>query len=305
MGTLYLVGTPIGNLEDVTLRALRVLREVSLIAAENVRHAQRLLSRYDISVPCMSYHEHSKLARLDDVLTALANGDVALISDSGTPVSSAPGFELVSACISAGFDVVPVPGPNAAITALIASGLPPDQFIHLGTLPRRGAERRALLQTLAELQQTLVCFEAPHRITDSLKDMLVILGDRRIAIARDLTGAHEQFRRERISQALDYFTHHRPHGEFTLVVEGRLWRSNAGRKATPAADEAPDEPLAGALPADAALPSEAEVAARLRTLRDQGKSGSAAARQVARELGINKSLVYQVWIGLDADQMKG
>jgi 16S rRNA (cytidine1402-2'-O)-methyltransferase len=303
MGTLYLVGTPIGNLEDVTLRALRVLREVSLIAAENIRHAQRLLSRYDISVPCMSYHEHSKLARLDDVLTALANGDVALISDSGTPVLSAPGFELVNACISAGFDVVPVPGPNAAITALIASGLSPDQFIHLGMLPRRGAERRALLQALVELPQTLVCFEAPHRITDSLKDMLVILGDRRIAMARDLTRAHEQFRRERISQALDHFTRHRPHGEFTLVVEGRVWRSNAGRKAALAADEASDEPLTDTPPADAALPSEAEVAARLRALRDQGKSGSAAARQVARELGINKSLVYQVWIGLNPDQM--
>jgi 16S rRNA (cytidine1402-2'-O)-methyltransferase len=292
LGTLYIVSTPIGNPEDISLRALRVLRGASLIAAENVRQAQRLLSRYDITAPCLLYHEHSKLARLDDVLAALASGDVALISDGGTPGLSDPGFELVSACIGVGFDVVPVPGPSAPIAALVASGLPTDQFIYLGDLPQRGAARRALLQTLAELPQTLVCFEAPHRLTDALKDMLAILGDRRIVLARDLTKAHEQFRRERISQALDHFTSHRPHGDFTLVVEGRIWRSSAGRKANdPTAQDDMTQ-------ADAALPSEAEVAARLRALRELGKSGSAAARQVARELGINKSLVYQVWIGL-------
>jgi 16S rRNA (cytidine1402-2'-O)-methyltransferase len=296
MGTLYLVSTPIGNPEDISLRAMRVLREASLIAAENISQAQRLLSRYDITVPCLLYHEHSKLARLDDLLTALANGDVALISDGGTPGLSDPGFELVSACIGAGFDVVPVPGPSAPLSALVASGLPTDQFIYLGGLPQRGAARRALLQTLVEMPQTLVCFETPHRLVDALKDLLAILGDRRIVLARDLTRAHEQFRRERISQALDHFTSHRPHGDFTLVVEGRIWRSGAGRKAGDAV--AQDEDVTQA---DAALPSEAEVAARLRTLREQGKSGSAAARLVARELGINKSLVYQVWIGLDQE----
>jgi 16S rRNA (cytidine1402-2'-O)-methyltransferase len=294
MGTLYLVSTPIGNLEDITLRALRVLREAGLIAAEDTRHTRRLLARYDIATPCVAYHEHNKLARLDDVLTALANGDVALVSDAGTPAMSDPGFELVNACIAAGFPVVPIPGPSAPIAALVASGLPTDQFTYLGFLPRKGPERRALLQSLAELPQTLVCFEAPHRIVAALEDMLKILGDRRIVVARELTKLHEEFRRERVSQAIAHFTEHRPRGEFTLVVEGRGLRSTRGRADTQAATPgaADGEPP----------PSEAEVAARLRTLREQGKSGSAAARQVARELGISKSIVYQIWISLDDDR---
>jgi 16S rRNA (cytidine1402-2'-O)-methyltransferase len=239
MGTLYLVSTPIGNLEDITLRALRVLRAASLVAAEDTRTAQRLLARYDISAPCLSYHEHNKLARLDDVLTALASGDVALVSDSGTPAMSAPGFELVNACIAAGFAVVPIPGPNAPIAALIASGLPTDQFTYLGFLPRRGAERRALLNGLADAPQTLVCFETPHRLVDALADMLAILGDRRITVARDVTKAHEEFRRERISQVIARYTAHRPRGEFTLVIEGRRWQAARHRPpATPSAGDA-------------------------------------------------------------------
>lgn len=295
MGTLYLVSTPIGNLEDLTLRALRVLREASLIAVENPRTAQRLLARYQIGAPVISYHEHNKLAQVDELLTALVNGDVALIADSGTPGMSAPGFELVSACIAAGFAVVPVPGPSAPVAALVASGLPTDQFTYLGDLPRRGAERRALLTSLAEAPQTLICFEAPHRLVDALADMLAILGDRRVALARDLTRPGEEFRRQRISQALGHYAEHRPRGDLTLVIEGRRWP--AARKA-PAAQ--PAEPGGSFEPADE-LPSESEVAARLRQLRGLGKSGSAAARQVARELGLNKSLVYQVWIGLDQE----
>lgn len=293
MGTLYLVSTPIGNLEDITLRALRVLREVGLIAAEDTRHTQRLLARYDIHVPTLAYHEHNKLARLDDVLTALANGDVALVSDAGTPGMSDPGFELVNACIAAGFAVVPVPGPSAPIAALVASGLPTDQFVYLGFLPRRGADRRVLLSSIADLPPTLVCFEAPHRLVDALEDMLALLGDRRIAVAREITKLHEEFRRERIGQALAHFRDHRPRGEFTLVVEGRGLR--------PARGKADLWPVSAELPPDGdeATPSEADVAARLRALRAQGKSGSAASRQVARELGLSKSLVYQVWISLD------
>jgi len=291
MGTLYLVSTPIGNLEDLTLRALRVLREASLIAAEDTRHTQRLLDRYEISTPCLAYHEHNKLARLDDVLTALANGDVALVSDAGTPAMSAPGFELINACIAAGFAIVPVPGPSAPIAALVASGLPADQWTCVGFLPPRGAARRALLQSLADAPRTLVCFEAAHRLLDALADLLLILGDRRIVIARDLTKPHEEFRRERISQAIAHFQAHRPRGELTLVIEGRHWPAT-GRRARAIG------PLV-ALSDEEQLPSEADVAARLRALRDLGKSGSAASRQVARELGLNKSLVYQIWIGLD------
>jgi 16S rRNA (cytidine1402-2'-O)-methyltransferase len=296
MGTLYLVSTPIGNLEDITLRALRVLREASLIAAEDTRHIQRLLARYEISTPSLAYHEHNKLSRLDDVLTALANGDVALVSNAGTPAVSDPGFELVNACIAAGFAVVPVPGPSAPVAALVASGLPADQWTSLGFLPPRGAARRALLQSLADAPRTLVCFEAPHRLLDALADLLAIFGDRRVAIARDLTRPHEEFRRERISQAIAHYQAHRPRGEFTLVIEGRYWPA-AGRKARAAEQIAAD--TAG-LP-DEELPSEADVAARLRALRALGKSGSAASRQVARELGLNKSLVYQIWIGLDGE----
>jgi 16S rRNA (cytidine1402-2'-O)-methyltransferase len=289
MGTLYLVSTPIGNMEDISLRALRVLREASLIAAENTRQTRRLLDRHDITTPCIAYHEHNKLARLDDVLAALASGDVALVSDAGTPAMSDPGFELVSACIAAGFPVVPVPGPSAPLAALVASGLPTDQFVYLGFLPRKRPDRRFLLQSLAELPQTLVCFETPHRIADALEDMLAMLGDRRIVVARELTKLNEEFRRERISQILAYFTAHRPRGEFTLVVEGRGLRGRS-RPRTPGLD---DEDLA---------PSEAEVAARLRALRDQGKSGSASARLLARELGISKSIIYQIWISLETDQ---
>jgi 16S rRNA (cytidine1402-2'-O)-methyltransferase len=299
MGTLYLVSTPIGNLEDITLRALRVLREASLIAAEDLRSAQRLLARYEISTPCLAYHQHNKLSQLDDLLTALANGDVAVIADAGTPAVSAPGFELVSACIAAGFDVVPVPGPSAPVAALVASGLPADQWTNLGFLPRRGAARRALLQGLADAPRTLVCFEESHRLLDALADMLAILGDRRIVVAHDLTKPHEQFRRERISQASAHFQAHRPRGEFTLVVEGRHWPAASARKA-PAAQQVSS--TGAALP-DEELPSEADVAARLRTLRALGKSGSAASRQVARELGLNKSLIYQIWIGLDQEQV--
>ena len=292
MGILYLVSTPIGNMEDITLRALRVLRAAVLIAAEDTRHARRLLDRYEVATPCISYHEHNKLARLDDVLAALAGGDVALVSDAGTPAMSNPGFELINACIAAGFPVVPIPGPSAPIAALVASGLPADQFVYLGFLPRKGPDRRILLQSLAELSQTLVCFEAPHRIADALEDMLAILGDRRVVVARDLTKPHEEFRRERISQALAHFMAHRPRGEFTLVVEGRGLRARMRARNQAGDSGAPDEELA---------PSEAEVAARLRALREQGKSGSAAARLVARELGLSKSIVYQIWISLEAD----
>jgi 16S rRNA (cytidine1402-2'-O)-methyltransferase len=218
---------------------------------------------------------------------ALASGDVALVADAGTPAMSDPGFELVGACIAAGFPVVPIPGPSAPIAALVAAGLPTDQFIYLGFLPRKGPDRRALLHSLADMPQTLVCFEAPHRITDALEDMLAILGDRRIAVARELTKLHEEFRRERISQALAHFTAHRPRGEFTLVVEGGGLRARGKPRSQAGAPDA--EPG----------PSEADVAARLHALRDQGKSGSAAARQIARELGISKSLVYQIWISLD------
>src|SRR5262249_49873609 len=160
--TLYLVATPIGNLEDITLRALRVLREAAVIAAEDTRHTRKLLNHFDITTPTISYHEHSGPAGIQTVLERLAQGDVALVSDAGTPVISDPGQDLVLATLQSGHAVVPIPGPSAVITAIIASGLPADQFTYLGFLPRRAAERRAMLEQVRGDQRTLVLYEAPH-----------------------------------------------------------------------------------------------------------------------------------------------
>lgn len=293
MGTLYLVSTPIGNLEDITLRGLRILREAALIAAEDTRYTQRLLKRYDIHTPCLSYHEHNKLARLDDVLTALAQGDVALVSDAGTPALSDPGFELVNACITAGFPVVPVPGPSAPIAALVASGLPTDRFYYVGFLPRRSVERRALLAELADLPATLICFETPHRLVAALRDALEVLGDRRIVVASELTKLHERLLRTCISQAVEHFSAHAPRGEFTLVIEGRP-SARARQRRRPATEES-----AGA--EEQAAPSEADIVRRLEGLHAQGESGSTAARIVARETGVQKSRAYQIWLKLFGD----
>ncbi|MEO7003440.1 MAG: 16S rRNA (cytidine(1402)-2'-O)-methyltransferase, partial [Ktedonobacterales bacterium] len=178
MGTLYLVATPIGNLEDITLRALRVLREVSLIAAEDTRHTRKLLTHFAIATPTISYHEHSPHERVERLLAALADGDVAVVSDAGTPVISDPGQDLVRAALAAGYTVTPIPGPVAAITALIASGLPPNSFTYLGFLPRRSRERRQALAPFVSAPQTLVLYEAPHRLLECLDDLRATLGDR-------------------------------------------------------------------------------------------------------------------------------
>lgn len=220
MGTLYLVGTPIGNLEDITLRALRVLREVSLIAAEDTRHTRTLLARYDIHTPTTSYFEHNKLAKLDVILTALETGDVALVSDAGMPGISDPGYELVRAALERGFSVVPVPGPSAIITALAASGLPTDAFVYIGFLPRKAGERRRALQSLRGERRTLVLYEAPHRLLDTLGDILDTLGDRPVAIARELTKVHEEIWRGTVAEARAHFAERVPRGEFTLVIGG-------------------------------------------------------------------------------------
>jgi len=220
VGTLYLVGTPIGNLEDITLRALRVLREVSLIAAEDTRHTRKLLSRYDIHTPTTSYFEHNKLAKLDVILAALESGDVALVSDAGMPGISDPGYELVRAALERGFPVVPVPGPSAIVAALAASGLPTDAFVYVGFLPRRAGQRLQGLTALAAERRTLVFYETPHRLLGALADILDTLGDRPLAVARELTKLHEEIWRGTVSRAIARFTEGAPRGEFTLVVGG-------------------------------------------------------------------------------------
>ncbi len=221
MGTLYLVATPIGNLEDISPRGVRILREVLLIAAEDTRHTGTLLKHFDIKTPLTSYWEHNKLNKLDFILEKLSQGDVALVSDAGTPAINDPGYELVQAALASRFDVVPVPGPSAPIAALTVSGLPTDSFLYLGYLPSKSSERRKSLLQISDLTYTLIFLESPHRIVDSLEDILFTLGDRRICLAREMTKLYEEYWRGQISGAIEHFKSKAPRGEFTLVVEGK------------------------------------------------------------------------------------
>jgi 16S rRNA (cytidine1402-2'-O)-methyltransferase len=220
MGTLYLVATPIGNLEDITARAMRVLAEVSLIAAEDTRHTKKLLSHLGIQNQLTSYFEHNKLKKLKTILDALMVGDVALVSDAGTPALNDPGYTLVRTVLEAGHQVSPIPGPSAPLAALVASGLPTDRFFYLGYLPRKSKERRQQLESIKNLEPTLICLEGPHRLTDSLQDLSAVLGDRRIAVARELTKLHEDIFRGTISEASTHYDQNPPRGEITLVIAG-------------------------------------------------------------------------------------
>lgn len=220
MSTLYLVATPIGNLEDISARALRVLRQVHRIVAEDTRRTQRLLAHYQIQQKCLSFHAHNFRQRLPRILTELENGDVALVSDAGTPLLNDPGYELVNAALQAGHRVSPIPGPSAPLAALIVSGLPTDAFLYLGYLPRKQSKRRQLLEEIAHLPYTLIFLETPHRLLSALADLEDELGNRQIAIARELTKLHEEIFRGTVSQARQHFQAQAPRGEFTLVIAG-------------------------------------------------------------------------------------
>ncbi len=222
MPILYVVATPIGNLEDISLRALRTLREVKLIAAEDTRKTRRLLTTYDIKTPVTSYYEHNKWTKLDYILNYLEDGDVALVSNAGMPGISDPGYELIVAANQRGIPVVPIPGPSVVITALVISGLPTDRFSYIGFLPHKASGRRRLLESMADEHSTIVALESPHRLLAALNDILLILGDRRVAVCRELTKIYEEVFRGTISQAIDHFTE--PRGEFTLVIEGKKER---------------------------------------------------------------------------------
>jgi len=219
MGTLYVVGTPIGNLGDMTFRALETLRAVSLIVAEDTRRARVLLNHFDIDKPTLSLFEHNEAARVERVLRALDAGDVALISEAGMPGLSDPGYDLIRAALEHGVTVTPIPGPTAAIAALVASGLPTDAFVFLGFLPRRAADRRRLLRDVSRERRTLVAYEAPHRLAEALADIQDVLGDRAIAVARELTKRHEEIWRGAVSGARARFTG-QVLGEVTLVIAG-------------------------------------------------------------------------------------
>ena len=223
MPALYIIATPIGNLEDISLRALRLLREVKLIAAEDTRTTHHLLAAYDIKTQIISYHEHSKPSKLGYLLSRLEEEDVALVSEAGMPGLSDPGYEIIVAAIERGISVVPIPGPSSVITALVVSGLPSEQFLYLGFLPRRCGQRQRLLATIVDEPRTIVAFETRHRLREALSDIEEILGNRRLAVCRELTKLHEEIFRDRVSSAREYFT--APKGEFTLVIEGktRAW----------------------------------------------------------------------------------
>jgi 16S rRNA (cytidine1402-2'-O)-methyltransferase len=221
MGTLYLVATPIGNLEDMSLRAIRILKEAVLIAAEDTRHTGKLLKHFEIETPLTSYFEHNKLSKLDFILEKLSSGDVALVSDAGTPAINDPGYELVKAALASGLDVVPIPGPSASIAALVVSGLPTDAFLYLGYLPHKTSERHKRLEEIIGQPYTLVFLESPYRVVESLEDILSVLGDRRICVAREMTKLFEEYWRGNVGGAVEYFKSQPARGEFTLVVEGK------------------------------------------------------------------------------------
>jgi 16S rRNA (cytidine1402-2'-O)-methyltransferase len=221
MSDLYLVATPIGNLEDISFRAVRILKEVPLIAAEDTRTTAVLLKHYQIDTPLTSFHDHNKSSKTGPLLDHLKENDLALVSDAGTPAINDPGFTMVLAALSAGHKVIPVPGPSAPIAALSVSGLPPDNFLYLGYLPRKKKARRDILQGIMDLPWTLVLLETPHRLLDALEDCLAVLGDRRIAVARELTKYHEEIKRGKISDVRAYFSEKEPRGEITLVISGK------------------------------------------------------------------------------------
>jgi 16S rRNA (cytidine1402-2'-O)-methyltransferase len=221
MGTLYLVATPIGNLEDMSARAIRVLREAILIAAEDTRHTGKLLKHFEIKTPLTSYFEHNKLGKLDSILEQLLIGDVALVSDAGSPAINDPGYELVRAALASNFDVIPVPGASAPIAALTVSGLPTDSFLYLGYLPHKTSERHKRLQEVESQPYTLIFLESPYRILEALEDILSILGDRQICVAREMTKMFEEYWRGDVSGAVGYFKSQPLRGEFTLVIAGR------------------------------------------------------------------------------------
>jgi len=218
-GCLYLVGTPIGNLEDITLRALRILKEVDQIACEDTRHTQKLLAHYEIHKPLVSYHEHNEMTRAPELVLALEQGaQIALVSDAGTPLVSDPGHRLVSLCLRHHIPVVPVPGPSALLASLSASGLPSEEFLFVGFLPARSGERRRALERLRIEDRTLIFYEAPHRIAECVADACEILGDRPACLAREVTKLHEEFLRGKLSEIAASLEERPPRGEITLLI---------------------------------------------------------------------------------------
>jgi len=220
-GTLYIVSVPIGNLEDITLRALRILKEVDLIAAEDTRHTRKLLSHYDIHTPMISYFEHNESQRDKTLLKRLESGDnIALVPDSGTPAISDPGYTIINTCIKDGFKVIPIPGPSAILASAVVSGFPLHNFTYEGFLSFKRSGRLKKLKSLVDEKRTMIFFESPHRLVKFLNDMLETFGDRQIVIANDVTKFFEDIYRGSISSSIAKYTENDPKGEFTIIVKG-------------------------------------------------------------------------------------
>lgn len=273
MGTLYLVATPIGNLEDITLRGLRVLEQVALIAAEDTRTTRKLLGSYGITTPTTSYHEHTSRSKVEGLLNALKTSDIALVSEAGTPGISDPGRVLAQMALEAGFRVVPVPGASAPASALSVSGLPSDQYMFLGFLPRRKSDRSKLLASVADAVFTLVAFEAPHRLQASLSDLLAVLGDRKVAVSREMTKRHEELFTGLLSGAIDHFAE--PRGEFTLVIAGAPTGAGAG------AQGVPDDKL---------------LREEILKLQELGVGAREAAARISRSSNLSRREAYRMWL---------
>ncbi|MBI2688811.1 MAG: 16S rRNA (cytidine(1402)-2'-O)-methyltransferase [Acidobacteria bacterium] len=267
---LYLVATPIGNLEDISVRALRVLKEVDRIACEDTRHSRKLLEHYGIEKPLISYHEHNERERGEELLAALRAGDrIALISDAGTPLISDPGYRIAAAAAAEGIAVIPIPGASALLTALCASGLPTDAFVFGGFLPPKQGQRRKILESWAEVPATLVFYEAPHRITETLDDVDAVLGDRPVVLARELTKIHEEFLRGTARELLAQLKPANTRGEMVLLI---------GRGTTGIRDDRP-------------IPEAVADAIR------GGMDRMDAIKLIARQRGLSKREVYQAVTG--------
>ena len=280
MPTLYIVGTPIGNLEDLTPRAARILSEVALVAAEDTRVTRRLLSHLGIRPKTTSFHQHNWREKLDSVLAELAEGDVALVTDAGMPGISDPGSELVVVASNAGFKVEVVPGPSAVTAALALSGFAGDAFSFLGFLPRRKKDRQlSLLGSLASAVP-LVIFEAPHRLRATLADMDAVFGDRALAVCRELTKLHEEVFRGTAAEALEHFDS--PRGEVVIVIQGELTETDAD----------------GLANAEDQISIEEELRRQLSDLKQDGVRAKDAVAMVAEAMGLAKNRVYQVWVEL-------
>ena len=276
-GTLYIVATPIGNLEDMTFRGVRILQTVNLIAAEDTRHTGKLLQHFQIKTPQISYHEHNRQSRIPELLEYMANGQaIALVSDAGMPGISDPGYELVIACIDAGITVVPIPGASAVITALSAAGLPTDRFVFEGFLPAKAAKRREYLESLQTESRTLIFYESPYRLQESLQDLATVWGgDRQIVLARELTKLYEEFWRGTIAEAIAHYSQREPQGEYTLVVAG-------------------NPPVHPQL-------TEEQLKAELLQIMTQGISRSQASRQLAKITSLPRRQLYQLALSLGND----